>query len=91
MRVIGCFALVFRSSVGNALAVFCDQESLNRVITACRKDWHSAAIGAVLSFDLGASGAPRSCPAGFVTDAGLRWCDGDAVMNRMEDLNVKVC
>ena len=64
--------------------------SLNRVATARRKDWHSAAIGAVLSSDLGADGAPRSCPAGLIADAGLRWCDGDAVTNRMEDLNVKV-
>ena len=61
------------------------------VISACRKDWHSAAIGAVLSSDLGAKDAPRSCPAGVIADAGLRWCDGDAVMSRMEDLNVKVC
>jgi hypothetical protein len=64
--------------------------SLHGVITARRKDWHSAAIGAVLSSDLGAKGAPRSCPAGFIADAGLRWCGGDAVTNRMEDLNVKV-
>jgi len=55
-----------------------------------RKDWHSAAIGAVLSSDLGAKRAPRSCPAGLIADAGLRWCDGDAVINRMEDLNVQV-
>ena len=73
-----------------SLAVFCDQVSLNAVITERRKDWHSAAIGAVLSSDLGATGAPRSCPAGLIADAGLRWCDGDAVTNRMEDLNVKV-
>ena len=72
------------------LALSCDQLSLHGVITARRKDWHSAAIGAVLSSDLGAKGAPRSCPAGLIADAGLRWCDGDAVTNRMEDLNVKV-
>jgi hypothetical protein len=60
-------------------------------MTACRKDWHSTANGAVLSSDLGAMGAPRSCPAGLIADAGLRWCDGDAVMSRMEDLNVQVC
>jgi hypothetical protein len=63
----------------------------NGVITACRKDWHSPANGAVLSSDLGAKSAPRSCPAGLIADAGLRWCDGDAVMSRMEDLDVKVC
>jgi hypothetical protein len=40
---------------------------------------------------LGAKDAPRSRPAGLIADAGLRWCDGDAVMSRMEDLNVKVC
>ena len=57
----------------------------------CRKDWHSAAIGAVLSSDLGANGALRSCPAGLIADAGLRWCGSDAVKSRMEDLNVKVC
>ena len=34
--------------------------SLNAVITERRKDWHSAPIGAVLSSDLGATGAPRS-------------------------------
>ena len=56
------------------LAVFCGQVSLDGVIRACRKDWYSAAIGAVLSSDLGAKGAPRSCPAGFIADAGLRWC-----------------
>jgi hypothetical protein len=55
------------------------------------KDWHSAAIGAVLSSDLGAKRAPRSCPAGLIADAGLRWCDGNAVMSLMEDLNVEVC
>ena len=49
------------------------------------RDWS----GTVPS-DLGAKGAPRSCPAGLIADAGLRWCDGDAVTNRMEDLNVKV-
>ena len=59
-------------------------------MTACRKDWHSTAIGALLSSGLGAKGALRSCPAGLIADAGLRWCDGDAVTNRMEDLNVKV-
>jgi hypothetical protein len=64
--------------------------SLNELIAAGRKDWHSAAIGAVLSSDLGVKGAPRFCPAGRIADAGLRWCDGDAVTNRMEDLNVKV-
>ena len=47
---------------------------LNGVINGCRKHWHSAAIGAVLSSDLGAKGAPRSCPAGLFADAGLRWC-----------------
>src|SRR6516165_8779185 len=56
------------------LAIFCGQVSLDRVIRACRKDWYLAAIGAVLSSDLGAKGAPRSCPAGFIADAGLRWC-----------------
>ena len=56
------------------LAVFCGQVSLDGVIRACRKDWYSAAIGAVLSSDLGAKGAPRSCPAGLIADAGLRWC-----------------
>jgi hypothetical protein len=65
--------------------------TVNWVITACRKDWHSTAIGAVLSSDLGAKGASRSCPAGLTADAGLRGCGGNAVMNRMEDLNVKVC
>jgi hypothetical protein len=43
-------------------AVFCDQVSLNRVITACRKDWHSAAIGALLSSDLGAIGRSEILP-----------------------------
>src|SRR6516165_11649003 len=54
------------------LAVFCGQVSLDGVIRACRKDWYSAAIGAVLSSDLGAKG-PRSRPAGLIADAGLRW------------------
>jgi len=36
--------------------------------------------------DLDTMGAPRSRPAGLIADAGLRWCDGDAVTNRMEDL-----
>jgi hypothetical protein len=34
----------------------------------------------------GAKGAPRSCPAGSIAVAGLRWCGGAA--NRTEDLNV---
>jgi len=72
------------------LALSCDQVSLKGALTAGRKDWHSTATGAVLSFDLGADGAPRSSPAGLIADAGLRWCDGDAVATRMEDLNVKV-
>jgi hypothetical protein len=55
------------------------------------KDWHSPANRAVLSSDLGALSAPRSCPAGLIADAGLRRCGTDAVINRMEDLNVKVC
>ena len=71
------------------LALSCGQVSLDGVIRACRKDWYSAVIGALLSSDLGAKG-PRSRPAGLIADAGLRWCDGDAVTNRMEDLNVKV-
>jgi hypothetical protein len=60
-------------------------------MVAGRKDWHSPANRAVLSSDLGALSAPRSCPAGVIADAGLRWCGADAVINRMEDLNVKVC
>jgi hypothetical protein len=49
-----------------------------------------------LAFDgdwsgLDAMGAPRSCPAGLIADAGLRWCGADAVISRMEDLDVKVC
>jgi hypothetical protein len=40
---------------------------------------------------LSAMGAPRSCPAGVIADAGLRRCGTDAVINRMEDLDVKVC
>src|SRR5215204_5213460 len=39
---------------------------------------------------LGAEGAPRSCPAGFLAEVGLRWWRREAVMNRMEDLNVEV-
>ena len=64
---------------------------LNWLKMAGRKDWHSPANGAVLSSDLGALSAPRSCPAGVIADAGLRWCGTDAAINRMEDLNVKVC
>ena len=67
------------------------QSAADAVMVAGRKDWHSVANGAVLSSDLGAMGAPRSCPAGVIADAGLRWCGADAVINRMEDLNVKVC
>ena len=44
------------------------------VITACRKDWHSAAIGAVLSSDLGAQGRSEILPRRLIADAGLRWC-----------------
>ena len=32
------------------------------------------AIGAVLSLTRAPKGAQRSCPAGFIADAGLRWC-----------------
>ena len=73
------------------LAVFCGQVSLDGVIRACRKDWYSAAIGAVLSSDLGAKGAPRSCPARLYRRCGASVVRRDAVMNRMEDLNVKIC
>ena len=38
----------------------------------------------------GAKGAPRSCPAGSIAVAGLRWCGG-AAANRTEDLNVQIC
>jgi hypothetical protein len=72
MPVIAWFR--FCSSVDRSVAVFCSQASLNFVMTACRKDWHSTAIGALLSSGLGAKGALRSCPAGFIVDAGLRWC-----------------
>jgi hypothetical protein len=37
----------------------------------------------------GAKGAPRSCPAGWIAVAGLRWCG--AAANRTEDLNVQIC
>jgi hypothetical protein len=37
----------------------------------------------------GAKGAPRSCPAGSIAVAGLRWCG--AAANRTEDLNVQIC
>jgi Aldehyde oxidase and xanthine dehydrogenase, a/b hammerhead domain len=60
-------------------------------ITLSRKDWHSPAIGAVLSAIPGAKGAPRSCPAGLVAEVGLRWWRRDAALNRTEDLDVKIC
>ena len=45
------------------------------LIAQCfRKNWQSAATGAVLSPIQGAEGAPRSCPAGWVAEVGLRWC-----------------
>src|ERR1700730_8594489 len=37
----------------------------------------------------GAKGASRSCPAGSIAVAGLRWCG--AAANRTEDLNVQIC
>ena len=46
------------SAFGEGESVFCDQVLLDRVITVCRKDWHSPAIGALVSSDLGAMGAP---------------------------------
>ena len=65
------------------------QVSLNGVIAAGRKDWHSAANGAVLSSNLGRRRARRDpAPPALFADAGLRWCDGEAVMSRMEDLDV---
>jgi hypothetical protein len=39
-----------------------------------RKDWQSAAKGALLSEIPGAWGALRSCPAGLIAEVGLRWC-----------------
>jgi len=35
-------------------------------------------------------GVPRSCPAGLLAEAGLRWWRRDAALNRTEDLDVKV-
>ena len=72
------------------LAIFCDQASL-LVVTARRKDWHSAAIGAVLSADLGAKGASEILPCRLDRRCGASVVRRDAVMNRMEDLNVKIC
>src|SRR6266481_9364895 len=51
-----------------------------RAITLSRKDWHSAAVGAVVSPSPGAEGAPRSCPAGCMATVGLRWCGVDAAL-----------
>jgi hypothetical protein len=70
------------------LALSCDQLSL-RVITARRKDWHSAAIGAVLSSDLGATGASEILPRRLYRRCGASAVRRDAVMNRMEDLMSK--
>jgi|SRR6516225_2621231 len=72
------------------LAIFCDHASL-LVVTARRKDWHSAAIGAVLSADLGAKGASEILPCRLDRRCGASVVRRDAVMNRMEDLNVKIC
>jgi hypothetical protein len=63
----------------------------NSATTLSRKDWHSAAIGAVLSVIPGAQCAPRSCPAGLIAEVGLRWWRHDAAVYRMEDLDVQVC
>ena len=62
----------------------------SRATTLSRKDWHSGAIGAVLSLISGAKGASRSCPAGCIAEVGLRWC-GATPRNRTEDLDVKAC
>jgi hypothetical protein len=61
------------------------------VIVACRKDWHSAAIGAVLSSDLGAKGAFEILPRRLVRRCGASVVRRDAVISRIEDLNVKIC
>src|SRR6516165_6005886 len=72
------------------LAIFCDHASL-LVVTARRKDWHSAATGAVLSADLGAKGASEILPCRLDRRCGASVVRRDAVMNRIEDLNVKIC
>ena len=46
----------------------------NSAIRLSRKEWHSTAVGAVLSPIPGAKRAQRSCPAGLMAEAGLRWC-----------------
>jgi hypothetical protein len=35
--------------------------------------------------------APRSCPAGFMAEVGLRWCGTTPPSTETEDLDVKVC
>jgi hypothetical protein len=61
------------------------------VISACRKDWHSAAIGAVLLSNLGRQGRSEILPRRLDRRCGASVVRRDAVINRMEDLNVKVC
>jgi hypothetical protein len=61
------------------------------VISACRKDWHSAAIGAVLLSNLGRQGRSEILPRRRYRRCGASVVRRDAVINRMEDLNVKVC
>jgi hypothetical protein len=41
---------------------FCDQMSPSRATTLSRKDWHSGAIGAVLSVNFGRQGRPEILP-----------------------------
>jgi hypothetical protein len=57
----------------------------------CRKDWHSAAIGAVLSVRLGRQGRSEILPCRLYRRCGASVVRRDAVFNRMEDLSVQVC
>src|SRR4051812_14552319 len=60
----------------------CDaQNEIQRAIRLSRKGWPFSLNGAVLSPIPGAERARRSCPAGLIAEAGLRWCGDDAALS----------
>jgi hypothetical protein len=56
-----------------------------------RKDWQSAAKGAVLSEISGASGRSEILPCRLARRGGASVVRREAVINLTEDLNVKIC
>ena len=74
-----------RSLASDPPRQFCDQMSLSDK-TLCRKDWHSGAIGAVLSVNFGRQGRPDPAPPA----RSPRWGFGGAARRRETERRISM-